>query len=171
MKKLWIGVVALLLLGAGWFYYSPMWTLKNMRDAAQARDSEKLSEYVDYEALRTDLKSDFRRMMAEEVQKQPDNGFGAIGAAIAMAIVDPMVEALVSPEGVQTMFERQKREDEKSGKPSLAAVGPGEDPVIERQGLDEFHVKGKDGKGAMIFRRHGLGWKLSAVDLPRDPTN
>ena len=167
MKKLLAAVVALLLLGASWFYFSPMWALRGMRDAAQARDSAKLSGYVDYEALRTDLKSDFRRLMMEEVQKQPENGFGALGAAVAMALIDPMVDAMVSPEGVEAMFNQQKQEEAKSGKPSLAAAGPGEDPVIDRVSLDEFKASGRDGKGAMIFRRHGLGWKLSGVDLPK----
>ena len=171
MKKLvLIGAVAVAALAGGWYYASPMLTLDGMRDAAQARDADKLSGYVDYEALRVDLKSEFRRAMMREMEGKEAEGFEALGMAIATALLDPMVDAMVSPEGMERLFERRAAEEKASGKPSLKGVAPGEDPIIERHGLDEFKVRNReDPDGALVFKRDGLGWKLSGVDLP-DPS-
>ena len=179
MKKIVVALGALLLAAGGWYYASPLWTLRAMKAAAVSKDSEALSRYVDYEALRTDLKGDMRRSMMSEMGKQPDNPFGAIGMAIAMNLIDPMIEAMVTPEGVEAMFAQQRAAESKetgvvgagvSGQTpktrGLAAAGPGDDPVIERVGIDEFRVRDKDKEGGLIFRRHILGWKLSGVDLP-----
>ncbi|MDQ3079821.1 MAG: hypothetical protein M3R03_07480 [Pseudomonadota bacterium] len=48
----------------------------------------------------------------------------------------------------------------------LAGADPGDDPEIKRISVDEFRVRGGGKDGQLIFRRHGLGWKLSGVDLP-----
>ncbi|MDQ3144274.1 MAG: DUF2939 domain-containing protein [Pseudomonadota bacterium] len=180
MKKVLIVLAVLAIAAAGWFYASPWWTLRAMREAAGERDSAALSAYVDYEALRTDLKGDLRRSMMAEMSKQPDNPFASIGMAIATGLIDPLVEAAISPEGVEAMFAGQG-EGEKADAPatagpsapptpqtapSLAKAAPGDDPVVERVSLDEFRVRGAEKDSALIFRRHGLGWKLSAVDLP-----
>jgi hypothetical protein len=178
MKKIVVALGVLLLAAGGWYYASPLWTLRAMKDAAVSRDSEALSRYVDYEALRTDLKGDMRRSMMSEMGKQPDNPFGAIGMAIAMNLIDPMIEAMVTPEGDEVMFAQQRAAESNettvagaagSGRTptkGLAAAGPGDDPVIERVGIDEFRVHDKGKDGGLIFRRHGLGWKLSGVDIP-----
>ena len=85
-------------------------------------------------------------------------------------IATPMVDAMVSPEGMERLFERRAAEEKASGKPSLKGVAPGEDPIIERTGLDEFKVRNReDPDGALVFKRDGLGWKLSGVDLPDPP--
>jgi len=180
MKKILIALGLLLLAAGGWYYGSPLWTLRAMKNAAVAKDSDALSRYVDYEALRIDLKGDMRRSMMAEMTKQPDNQFGAIGMAIAMSLIDPMIEAMVTPEGVEAMFVQQRVTDgnetssvgtsgvgpTRRSKPSLAGAAPGEKPEIERVSIDEFRVRGKGKDGGLIFRRHGLGWKLSGVDGP-----
>ncbi len=192
MKKILIAIAVVMVAAGGWYYGSPLWTLKAMRDAAVAKDSAALSAYVDYEALRTDLKGDMRRSMMAEMGKQPENPFGAIGMAIAMKLIDPMIEAMVTPEGVEALFAGQRGGDDAddtasgpgsdgsagsgaaeaapgsgpSARPSLASAGPGDDPEIDRISLDEFRVRGGGKDGELIFRRHGLGWKLAGVDLP-----
>ncbi len=201
MKKIIVVIGVLVVAAGGWYYASPLWTLKAMRDAAVAKDGAALSHYVDYEALRTDLKGDMRRSMINEMGKQPQNPFGAIGMAIAMNLIDPMIEAMVTPEGVEALFAGQRGADgankpasgaasersvesgaagaarggraEKAApgsgpraRPSLASAGPGDDPEIDRISLDEFRVRGGGKDGELIFRRHGLGWKLAGVDLP-----
>ncbi len=201
MKKIIVAIAVVMMAAGGWYYASPLWTLKAMRDAAAAKDSAALSAYVDYEALRTDLKGDMRRSMINEMGKQPENPFGAIGMAIAMNLIDPMIEAMVTPEGVEALFAGQRSADgaenaasgtasdgsagrkaagaarggraEKhapgsgpSARPSLASAGPGDNPEIDRISIDEFRVRGGGKDGELIFRRHGLGWKLAGVDLP-----
>lgn len=169
-KRIGIALAAIILAVSGWYYASPQLALKGMRDAAAANDADKLSGYIDYEALKTDLKSDLRRSVMKEAQREESSGMGALGVAFAMALLDPLVDAMVSPEGVEAMFDAKRAEEEKSSKPSLSAVAPGDDPIIERNGLDEFKVRNKaDPDGALVFRRDGLGWKLAGIDLPEKP--
>jgi len=177
MRKVILVLLAALLTFGAWYYFSPLYTLHQMKSAADARDAQKLSGYVDYEAVRSDLKGDMRRMIAGEMANPETKGFEAMGAALATAVLDPMIDAMVTPQGVEAMFARQKADGagdnaqpgvRQAPKPPVEA--PRDNPVVERNGLDEFRVRGKDpSKGAIIFRRHGLGWKMAGFDLPRAP--
>jgi hypothetical protein len=170
MKRILLAVVVIIAAVGGWYYASPLMALDGMHDAAVANDADKLSGYIDYEALRSDLKSDLRRSVMKEIQKDKPNGMEALGAAFAMALLDPMVDAMISPEGIETMFDQKKAQEERSGKPSLSAVAPGEDPIVERNGLDEFKVRNRENPdGALVFHRDGIGWKLAGIDLPEKP--
>src|SRR4051794_4658195 len=98
MKKI-VGVLILLAVAAGsWWYASPIWTLHQMREAARSNDAKKLSEYVDYPALREDLKGEFRRSMMSEMAKQQNEDLAMLGSAFALALIDPLIDAMVSPE-------------------------------------------------------------------------
>ncbi len=186
IKKIAIALSALLLLAGGWVYGSPLWTLRAMRNAAVAKDAAALSAYVDYDALRADLKGDMRRSIVNEVRGQADNPFAEIGMAIAMRLADPMIDAMVTPEGVEAMFAQQRKADgarkapgaEPEGgaapqptapvslaKPTIPNVATGDHPTIHHISLNEFRVRDPANKGALIFRRRKLGWKLSGVDI------
>ena len=50
---------------------------------------------------------------------------------------------------------------------AAAALRLPDDPVIVRRGFSEFLVASKQQpKSGLVFKRHGLSWKLSGVDLP-----
>ncbi|MGZ2411907.1 DUF2939 family protein [Sphingomonas sp. F9_3S_D5_B_2] len=167
MRKVMAIVLVVVLAVGGWWYASPLWTLHELRAASEERNAAKVSRYVDYPALRQDLKGDLRRYITGQFAKSPvSEGGGKMGTAVALALLGPIVDSAVSPEGVAAMFARQKQLGARAG----AKAGPvtaSEDPIIERDGFDTFRVRDKDpAKGALVFRRSGLGWKLSAVDLP-----
>ena len=168
-RNKWIGVAAVLIfIGAvSWYFASPYYTLMQMRDAAKANDADALSAYIDYDALREDLKSELMAHMMAEAEKD-DSGFGAIGVAFGSAMIGPMLDGMVSPAGVRAMLiSKQQRETAQGAKAPAAPVKVDEKPVIERRSFSEFAVKSKDdAQGAMIFTRRGLGWKLTGVDLP-----
>jgi hypothetical protein len=46
--------------GALWYFESPAWTLHQMKAAADANDPDALNSYIDYPALREDLKTEIR---------------------------------------------------------------------------------------------------------------
>ena len=132
----------LLVLGAGWWFGSPWWTLWRMREAAQAGDAGTLASYIDFEAVRASTKAQLAPRL------------GPLGSALAR----PAVDALVSPTGLRLALLRNRDGPE----------GGGLDLV--RTGANEFrlHREGaRDGKGDLVFRRHGLGWKLAEVRLRR----
>jgi hypothetical protein len=82
MRKSSIVAVILLLIvaaGVGWYLESPSWTLKQMAEAAQARDADKLSAYVDYPKLRESTKSQLKAAMSARLTSGRSNGFEAVG--------------------------------------------------------------------------------------------
>ena len=177
MKWTLIAVGALIAAGVGWYEGSPLYTLSQMRAAAEAGNMAKLSNYVDYQALKIDLKDEVRREIILEANRRGAEGdpLSKLGTEFAVALVPAGVDLLVTPEAVEAMFDAKAAVNQ-GGRGSAAAadskvgvmpVGiPKTEAVIERHGINEFKVlvKGKD--GAAVFRRYGWGWKLVGVDMP-----
>ncbi|MDC7808804.1 DUF2939 domain-containing protein [Sphingomonas koreensis] len=170
MKKGIIGGVAavLLALAAGWYFASPGMTLSAMRSAAEAGNADKLAEHIDFPALRVSMKEELKAKMAAEVAKQEDNPFAAIGAAIGMGMIDGMVDGLVTPASMRAVFSTKKE----GVKGQITAIdGSKPDLSIQRDSFDQFTLldRKEGGKGSeLIFKRHGLGWKLSAIRFPAE---
>ena len=174
MKARTIAIAALLavMLGAaGWWFGSPWWTLRQVQRAADARDAAALSAYVDYPALRTDVKQQAQRTISQAAAT--DDPLIALGAAVAGVLVDPAVEALVTPDGVAAMFAQapvaetpvEKAPPARGAPFGLPKLDLGHAPKIERIGLDQFRVADRAGRGTARFVRHGLGWRLAGIRL------
>ena len=167
----WGAAVALVVVAAfaGWYFYSPSFTLEQMKAAAEANDSDKFSSYIDFPALREDMKAELTARMMVEAHKDK-SGLGSFGMMIGSAMVAPLIDTMVSPAGVRAAFIAS--EEEKSDTPDNKAMQPlklSDEPVIERRSFSVFAVSSKNHpNGAMIFKRHGLGWQLSGVELPPD---
>ena len=176
MRFKWLGAgLSLALVAAGgWWFSSPSWTLKAMREAAAAHDERALSAHVDYPALRESLKDNVMRRITTDGRGA--EGLGAIGAQVANAIAGPLIDAAVTPHGVEAMFRVETAQETAARAPDMAG-GPlpklpqaKDQPVIERHGLSAFTVRGRDpGSARLLFRRDGLGWRLSGVDAPPAP--
>ncbi len=163
-NKILAGAAALAVAGGGWAWGSPWWTLRSIRNAAEAKDLDTLSSYVDYDALKADVKADIKAQMGPELAKQ-GGMLGGLGGLLGGAFIDGMVDKFVSPVGLAGLFaaaDANKSKGEAGASPKPKA----DDFTIERAGLSEFKVLSTKGKGAMIFKRSGLGWKLSGVEMP-----
>jgi hypothetical protein len=151
---------------AFWYYESPLWTLKGMKDAAQSRDADALNAYVDYPALRESLKAELMARMIVEAQKDK-SGFGALGMVFGSAMIGPMIDGLVSPAGMRAALLPNRQE--KSASPAASALRVPEKPLIVRRNFSEFFVTTKDhSDSGLVFKRHALSWMLSGVELPAD---
>lgn len=171
MNKKWIvgALVALIGLMGTWYAFSPRYTLWQMREAAEDRDADKLSSYVDYPKVRESMKAQLRAAMAAKMMEGGGNGFEAIGMAIGMQMAGPMIDAMISPEMLQAGFAKASSTGSEQGKKPAFQVGSDDDVEIARDGFDTFKVILKDKKGEpsnLIFERRGLGWVLAGVQLP-----
>ena len=177
MKWILVAVAVPLLAFATWYEASPRYTLYEMRKAAEAGNAAKLSNWVDYQALKIDLQGELRREILLEADRRgaDSDPLARLGAEVAVALVRPGADLLVTPEAVQAMFDARSAANA-GGRGSAAArespagvmpVGiPKADAVIERHGLSEFKVRVKGKDGAAVFRRTGLSWKLAGIDMP-----
>lgn len=164
-------LAAILLAGVAWYFASPAYALSQLRDAAESGDKAELEKRIDFPKVKESLKGQFSALMMKEVAKAEEEeggGFAAFGAMMAMAMVQPMIDGLVTPEAMSSMIKEGKLRRAKEG----TVEQPGE-PIeweIEREGLDRFRVIPalKDGEAptSLIFERHGFGWMLADIDLP-----
>ncbi len=190
MKKAIILIVSItiLLLGA-WFFASPYMTLKRFGSALARGDANEVSKYVDYQALREDLKRDLKTILAKEVAKEADTeevGFFAL--ALGSLLIDLFVEMAVSQEGLAYIMEKGRMPTEevvmqnleaKEEKPKgmkIATDNTNADTKEELEtsasykGINTFvyRIRDKSSKEGidLVFERRGLAdWKLVGMDF------
>ena len=138
-----------------------------MKAAADANDPDALNSYIDYPALREDLKAGIKGQMKAEAKKDK-SGFRRLGLAIGTAMTGPVIDDLVTPAGMRAaLVAKRDLADTKAVPKAASALRLPDDPMIVRRGFSEFLVATKQQpKNGLVFKRHGLSWKLSGVDLP-----
>lgn len=168
-NKIVVAAVVVAALVAGWYFGSPRWTLHQMAQAAEARNGEKLAAYIDFPALRESTKSQLKAQMAvKATEASEEGGFGALGAMMGMAMIDPMIDGLLTPETMRAMFAKASEAGAEAPKPFGADAT---NSSIVQEGLGQFRLHSKDAKGEggdLIFKRHGLSWKLAEIRVPND---
>jgi hypothetical protein len=152
-------LAGLLLMAYAWF--SPYLAMWGIQRAIESNNPAALERYVDFPRVRESLKSDLNRRLLEEVAKD-QTGFGALGLLLIAPMVEHMVNAFITPEG-------------------LASIGTGEDPQqgdlgavrswsLLRRGFSEILVHPKDNpEEGLVMERRGLGWKVVRLKLNTTP--
>ena len=168
-RNRWVSLATVILLvaGAAWYFASPWYALGRMKAAAESNDADAMSAYIDYPSLREDMKADLMAQMFAESEKDK-SGFGGLGIAVGSAMIGPMIDGMVSPAGIKAAFAANKAK-RSAGKPGQVpgALEMNEDPVITRRSFSKFVVTPKnEPDSGMVFKRHGLSWKLSGIELP-----
>jgi hypothetical protein len=162
MKRIPVLAAGALLLVAVTSFASPWWTLHSLRSAAARHDGGAVAAQVDFPALRTSVK--------EQMQASLKRDMGN-AAGFAMAFVNPLVDAVVTPAGVAAMVEHGKVSIG-TAHPAPAAdepAPPSDKPhyALRYRGWNSFAVTADDG-GSFVFRRDGLWrWKLAGIEQAR----
>ena len=151
---------------AAWFYFTPFMAVDKLQAAAERGDSDALNQMVDFPALRVSIKSEIQGAVADGISKEP-GVFAAIGSAVTGVIVEPVVNAAVTPQGIGLLMKGKR---------------PGDDDDSDDQGKwrertkidrrweagDRFVVQYRDRESgdqriSLIMRREGLRWRLAGV--------
>ncbi|MFC3533291.1 DUF2939 domain-containing protein [Vogesella facilis] len=160
---------------AGWFYYTPYQAVHGMQAAAHERNASKLASYVDFPTVKENLKAELNGQMLQKLQGNP---LAAVGAVFAGAMVNAMVDAVVSPQGLAMVLQGEKplssTHRSESGSPEAPAT---ESDKVETQmgydGLNQFTVKVyRHDQPAhainLVLQRHNLvSWQLTEIRLPQ----
>ena len=174
-------VAALTLLAVavcGYTAAGPLITLHGMKVGIRERDSEKLSEYIDFLTLRMNLKEQVNAVVMKEAATQmKENPFAALGIAVASKVAESLVESAVTPAGLANLMEG-KKPLAPTAAPSAATdiapsakTGQGEPFKSARYTYDSterFSVWVKDDKGEeirFVLTRNWLSWKLTNIIL------
>lgn len=153
-RKLAVGVVIGLMLAAVmWLVATPYLTLHGIRRAIAAQDAGKVSEYIDFQALRESVKA----QSLLEVQRRSGGRMTARQAAVIAAGADRLIDAVIRPELITLVLA-----DNRSSLNPLGGRFDNKDIHVRRTAIDRFEVRGSR-PGALIFDMRGLGWKLVGV--------
>lgn len=175
MNKTIIGVIiAIVVLVGGYFYASPYLVLNSIKSAAQAGDSEKVSAYIDYLSVRQSFKDQMNAHMVKEMVSKETDGWEALGSMIATTMVDKMVDAVVTPEGMTLMFQgkdfKQSLEshtDESSDQSSSKAEMQYSTRYLSMSLFEATLKNSGNGKELkVIMERDGLSWKVKKLVFP-----
>ena len=190
MKKAIILIVpiTILLLGA-WLFASPYITLKRFGSALERGDASEISKYVDYQALREDLKKDLKVLLAKEVAKEVNTEeVGLFALTFGSLFIDLFVETAVSQEGLAYIMEKGRMPTEevvmqdleaKEEKPKGMEVATEYRDTDAKEELETsasykgintfvYQIRDKSSKEGidLIFERRGLAdWKLVGMDF------
>ena len=173
-SKATAAISAIAAIGVGvWFYFTPHLTLHAMKSAAEARDSAALTAHIDFPAVKESLKNAFNAHLAAEVASQKDAGpFAAAGAMFAAAFINPMIDALVTPESIERMMRGDKPMEKREAAKDVESATDDIETEMAYESFDSFVLnvrkKGETSEPiGLILKRDGLfAWKLSAIRFP-----
>lgn len=155
---------------------SPYITVYQVKSAAEKRDGEALSEYVDFVSLRQSFKDQMNAMFMREMdsQEMKDNPFAMLGVAFAGMMVDRAVEAYVTPAGITQLMSGQRpdigRKSTPEQSPTEARERPFSDANLSYASFSKFvvTVQRDSDQFKFVLRRRGVGWKITEIILPLD---
>jgi Protein of unknown function (DUF2939) len=168
-----------------WGFLSPYVTVYRLRDAAERGDSDRLSTMIDYPALRESLKASLRASMAARAVDD-DDPLATLGILWVGAMIDPLVDSMISPEGMAAMVQGSIPKPGQSRAAASMTLPSGDGSAVPADGREEMLLETSMGYESfsrfavtftdkrtrvehmkLIFHRRGLSWKLAGMTLPR----
>lgn len=185
MRKLLIFIVFIFLLAAGFYAASPYVALHQIQNAAKEQDIQTLSGYVDFPKVQDSIKTQLKAELDNELsQTAEQNEFAMLGVVLATAVVDGLVEKIVTPQGLENLMSGQdvlqQLQMKKIQEPTEQSASDTDtqnwqfDTDYQSLNALNVNVKKSDGTEAVTVQleRDGLlGWKIIGIELPKENTN
>ena len=192
-KFLGSSVIAASVIAGSYAFVSPWLALRDFAQAFENQDTRKIEKLIDFPELREDIKDTAKAaMMKSAAVELEDDPFAAMGIMMANAIVDPIIDQVISPAGLQLLFSAGEISGGTDGFPEnfdalardLVSSGRGGETSrgidaarsvevkTEYVGINEFEVQVSNvdifnESVSFYMRRVGLGsWKISGVKVP-----
>jgi hypothetical protein len=156
--------------------FSPFLALWGMRNAALAKDGKTFAGYIDFPVFKENLKAEFNAYLVEQMSKDQslkNNPFSGLGLLLAPTIVNNMVDALVTPAGVERLMNGQFMPQTPGTTLSTKTENPwnSENVSFSYESVNEFRVNiltPEKNVVSLVFERHWIGdWKLAGIKMPR----
>jgi hypothetical protein len=169
-KTVWIISIAITLF-IGYVAATPYITVSNIKTTIIEKDSDKLSENVDFPVFRQNLKKQFNTAMMKNVSAElQNNPFAAIAAGFATNMVDRVVDSFVHPESLAMLMEGKKPSLSESKRNNQA----NRDDLFKNarysyKSFSRFSIYVPTDTGdeiRFILQRDGLSWKMVDMIVP-----
>ena len=167
-----LGIAVVLIGSAAYVVVAPYLLLYKLKSGVETRDAEAVADCVDFPALRQNLKDQLQAALSKRIDSQR-NPLAALAATLAVTFAEPVVERLITPEGLAELMAGQKPPlaSSEPSSPAFPPKKPLEDASYGYESFDEFVVSVPSAGGAIRFvlTRSGLSWKLSRIVIPTPP--
>jgi len=168
---------------AGAWLASPYLAIHEIRSGARQRDPDKIIRYIDFPAVREDLKAQLIGIMTRKMQSDPGmaaNPLAGLAAVIVVPMVNSVIDAYVTPSGVKGMiYATAPSPAQSTSKNSLESalqqlpsglVDTLSEASLNSSEFNKFIVTSKTSAGKNLrfkFNRFGFAdWRLVSIELP-----
>ncbi len=154
---------------------SPYLALHQFKTALDNKDTVVLDSRINYPPLRDSLKSQMRNALASKLASRSNGrseAFASLGMGLAMMVIEPMVDSMVSPQGLAGMMRDNphaaSRSPDKAGSDAPAKTDPFAGATTHYRSWDQLDVvvPRPEGNISLVFKRDTLRWKLTDILLP-----
>jgi hypothetical protein len=160
-----IGAVAVIVVAVlGWLFAAPLMAANDLRQALQNEDTIAIERSVDFPALRENLRGSLGAAMTDT--SDPKNGLELLGKAIAGAFVSPLMDLIITPQGLSMIYKNGVGGLKGQSTPNMQVSGG-------LQGLDRYNLVVTDTANpqntvTLILMPRGLQWKLVGLKFNPD---
>ena len=177
MKKLLALLIVVAVLVAGGIAAGPFLAIKGIRSAVQEQDAAKLSEYVDFPAIRSGLKQQLDDYVVRRAGADMQSSLlGSIALRLASGATDGIVDVMATPAGLAAVMEGRNFWHRLNGdrvSTDSYATAPPRDPLegakYRFESPSRFTATLANADGApvvFVLTRSGFSWKVTDVRLP-----
>lgn len=171
-KKLAIGLAVVGAVVVAATFATPFLALKQVADAVEARDPDQLDLIVDFAAVREGLKDQVKE---RAMRAGDDDPAAALAAVFVPAVVNAVVDGVVTPRGVIHLVSTGRIEGAEEAQPGGVGDAVPEFRLHKARylGLNRFKATIGPGEASTVevdLDRSGLfGWKVTRINLLDDP--
>lgn len=168
-----IAVIILVLAGlAGYQVAQPYFVLKNMQNAIEERDAEKINALIDYTSLRANIKQQISLALEKGIDKLQEQSLYNLKdgdtylttQTLAVRMVDQLVDITINPENLAETLKVTSQKKSNIFNADLYSVD------TRYVSHNAFHVylthKETNNVVELIMMRQGRDWKFTNVVVP-----
>ena len=173
MKKITLiaGVTALLIVG--YAAAGPYLTASAIKDGIENKDSEALSENIEFAQLRQNLKDQVNAQLVTKAADQAkDNPFAALLTGLATKLTDSVIDSMVTPSGIAAIASGEKpaqsdQNTEVSQQPEKKELFKNARHTFDSLSKFSTWVPNKENQEIrFVLKRDLFTWKLVNIVIP-----
>lgn len=171
MNKLKKIAILFLLVFFGALYGTPYLVVYNMQNATNDKDYSRLESYINFPVLKSNLKQSFTKRMTGEANKDnKDNPLAIFGSVVAGAVINPMVDNLVTPKSLAMLMNgRNSIKDNMNIEHHETVENKKIETKLSYRDFSHFVMTISNNKNNISFilsRENLFFWKLTDIKMP-----